>query len=442
MSKRYDDEIEIFDINCKSKSSDYEEYTVDVADIYEEEQQEKKKKKKKKKKKTKRKIALLVGELLVISILVFTLVMLLVPNSKKWLLSTPIGKFLIKIVMSEEDYNNIFDENFDRDGDVNDGLDTDAMKDYYNIALIGVDTRNEQLESWANSDTIIICSINKKSGEVKLASVYRDTCMRVTKDNGEMTYNKVNSAYESKEGAQNLVKTLNTNLDLNISDYATINFSGLASIIDKLGGIDINLSKDEVYWINQYLTETRKITGMSAPDVYGSGMTHLTGLQAVAFCRIRYATFTDVDGQQYSNDYGRTARQRRVIQLIVEKAKEAGVSEVMDIADEIFHSKQKLIYTSIPYDEIIDLIPTLLDFSIVGTVGYPFTKESYNSAGGVSYPVCIAGLTYNNYKLHEFLFNNKNYSPSQTVKDLNDVLFSKFGCPEERLEGDENIKIK
>ncbi len=441
MSKQYDDEIEIFDINRKSKDNEYEEYTVDVADIYEEEQKEKKNKKKRKKKKKKGKIAILIGELLVIAVLIFTLVMLIMPNSKAWLLSTPIGKFFISLVMSEDEYNNIFDDEFNRDVETNDGLDTDAMKDYYNIALIGVDTRNEQLESWANSDTIIVCSINKKSGEVKLASVYRDTCMRITKDDGDMTYNKVNSAYESKKGAQNLVNTLNTNLDLNISDYVTINFSCLANVIDMLGGIDINLSEDEVYWINQYLTETRKITGMSSPDVYGSGYLHLNGLQATAFCRIRYATFKDIDGQEYRDDYGRTARQRRVIQLMVEKAKSAGVSEVMDIAEEIFNSDQKLIYTSIPYDEIIDLIPTLMEFSIVGTVGYPFTKEAYNEAGGVSSPVCIAGLTYNNYKLHEFLFDNKKYSPSQTVSDLNDVLFSKFGCPEKRLEGDENLKI-
>ena len=95
MSKQYDDEIEIFDINRKSKDNEYEEYTVDVADIYEEEQKEKKNKKKRKKKKKKGKIAILIGELLVIAVLIFTLVMLIMPNSKAWLLSTPIGKFFI-----------------------------------------------------------------------------------------------------------------------------------------------------------------------------------------------------------------------------------------------------------------------------------------------------------------------------------------------------------
>lgn len=370
--------------------------------------------------------------------------MLIMPNSKAWLLSTPVGKFLISIVIPESDMNKIIDDNFDRNNvQINDGLDTSAMKDYYNIALFGLDSRKDELDGGVNSDTIIIVSINKKTGHVKMCSVYRDTWVRVAKPDGSWEYDRINSAY-CTGSAQEAVKTLNANFDLNISDYVSINFAGLANIIDMLGGIDIKISEDERYYLNQYLGETRIVTGIDSDLVYSSGYVHLNGIQAVAFCRIRYVVFTDEDGTQYNNDYGRTARQRRIIMKMVEKAKNAGITQVMDMANEVLNSD--ILYTSLPYDEIIDLIPTLLNFSITGSTGYPFTLESvenlYLASGKVlKYPVIIQGLNYNNYKMHEFLFDDKNYKPSKTVRQINDALESLLGYGEKRLDGDENIKL-
>lgn len=436
--------------NRKSKTEavkyeeEYEDYTVDIGDIYEEEKNERKKRRQQKKRKKRRKIAILIGEIFAISILIFVLVMLIMPNSKKWFLSTPIGKFFISVVVPEGDMDNIIDKNFNRnDVEINEGLNTAAMKDYYNIALFGLDSRNDELDGGVNSDTIIVVSINKKTGHVKMCSVYRDTWVRVAKKDGSWEYGRINSAY-STGSAQEAVKTLNANFDLNISDYVSINFSGLANIIDMLGGIDIKITEDERYYLNQYLGETRIVTGIQSDLVYSSGYVHLNGVQAVAFCRIRYVTFTDEDGTQYNNDYGRTARQRRVIMKMVENAKNAGLTQVMNMANEVLNSN--ILYTSIPYDDIIDLIPTLLDFSITGSSGYPFTLESVEKlylADGkkLNYPVIILGLNYNNYKMHEFLFDDKDYKPSKTVKQINDALESLLGYGEKRLDGDENIKI-
>ena len=432
--------------NKAYNDDDYEEYVVEDADeVYEEVKLSRRDKKKLAKKKKRKKLILLVGEIFAILVLSFVLVMLLVPNSKQWLLSTPVGKFFVKLVMSEGDYDNIHDKDFNRDNvDVNSGLDTSAMEGYYNIALFGLDSREGELEGGVNADSIIIVSIHEETGEVKLCSVYRDSWVRVAKKDGSYDYNKINSAYING-GAQAAVKTLNANFDLNISDYASINFGGLATIIDLLGGIDINISSREMYMINQYLTETRKVTGMYAPDVYQYGDVHLSGLQAVAFCRIRSEAFTDEDGTVYYNDFGRTARQRRIIMKIVDLAKNAGLTQVMNVADEVFNGDSELIYTSIPYDELIDLIPTLLNFSITGTTGYPFTLESteviYSGDREIDWPVCICGLAYNNYKMHEFLFNDKKYKPSETVKMIDDTLYGMLGYEEKRLDGDENIDL-
>ena len=408
---------------------DYVDYTVDITDIIKEERAKKKMKEQKElksKKKKKRHIKFFIVELLLIVILGIVLVIML-PNTKEWLINSPLGKFLISKVVSEEDYDNIYDETFNKgDVDINQGVEGTVSKEYLNIALFGVDARTDQMHSGVNSDSIIIASINKTNKTVKLCSVYRDTWLRVALKDGAYDFDKINSAY-CFGGPQQAVKTLNANFDLNITDYVAINFGGLANIIDKLGGMTINISKSEKYWINEYLKETKEVTGMNTPNVKSYGEVKLTGLQVVAYCRIRYVKFTSEDGTVFHNDFGRTARQRYVIMKLVDLIKGAGVSKTMDVADEIFNGEEEFIYTSIEYDDIIELIPLLMDFSITGTSGYPYdyeTPESMEIITGdeVDYPIVIKGLADNNKKLHEFLFDKAEYEPSNTVIKIENKL--------------------
>ena len=127
-------------------------------------------------------------------------------------------------------------------------------------------------------------------------------------------------------------------------------------------------------YINGYLTETREITGIDSPDVttFGENI-HLNGLQATAYSRIRYTAFYNEDGTSVNNDYGRAARQRNVITKMVGKAKDAGVQNVMKMCDEIFQSEEKIFKTSIPYEDVIKLIPIVLNFSFGETGAFPFT---------------------------------------------------------------------
>ncbi len=434
------------DIN-KNTKEDIIDFKVDIEDYLENKEDNKEDNKKdsdiKKKKsagmivKTSLKSLLLVFEIFTIIVMSLAIFMLITPNSKALLANTWLGRFVIKIVVTDSDYDNILDADYNRDDTgINKEINDDILDDYTNIALFGLDSRFGELGQGVRSDSIIIVSINEKTKEVRLCSVYRDNWLRIVKPDGTTEYGKVNSAY-AFGGPEAAVKTLNQNFDLNIKDYAAVNFYGISKIIDMVGGIDVSITSTEMYWINQYLTETRKVTGLDAPDVTSYGAVHLSGLQATAFCRIRYTTFTDPDGNKYNDDFGRTARQRFVIEQLVSKAKNAGLDTVMDMAEEIFNADQTIVKTSIPYDDLLDMIPVLIDFNITGSAGFPttYTCPDHSVTGGES-SVVAQGFAYNVTKMHQFLFGDYNYKPSTVVQGISDMLYLKTHVEEVTLKED------
>ena len=280
------------------------------------------------------------------------------------------------------------------------------MTGYTTYALFGLDhrSRNEKLNT-ENSDTIIIASINNDTKAVKLVSVYRDTLLNVKDD----TYSKANAAYALGGPAQ-AVNMLNTNLDLNITDYVSIDFDALVTVVDCLGGLDIPLSYAEIVHMNNYCVETAEETGKSYTPVELPepkpedqeaivGTYHLNGVQATSYCRIRYTA---------SLDMGRTERQRRVIQMIVDKAKKAGLSTIFDIMDQVF----PMVKTSVSKTEILKLIPAMIGYSIDETTGFPQDYKFATVKGSVIVPTT---LDSNVLKLHQFLYGNTNYIPTQDV---------------------------
>ena len=284
------------------------------------------------------------------------------------------------------------------------------MTGYTTYALFGLDhrSRNEKLNT-ENSDTIIIASINNDTKAVKLVSVYRDTLLNVKDD----TYSKANAAYALGGPAQ-AVNMLNTNLDLNITDYVSIDFDALVTVVDCLGGLDIPLSYAEIVHMNNYCVETAEETGKSYTPVELPepkpedqeaivGTYYLNGVQATSYCRIRYTA---------SLDMGRTERQRRVIQMIVDKAKKAGLSTIFDIMDQVF----PMVKTSVSKTEILKLIPAMIGYSIDETTGFPQDYKFATVKGSVIVPTT---LDSNVLKLHQFLYGNTNYTPTQDVLNKN-----------------------
>ncbi len=230
-------------------------------------------------------------------------------------------------------------------------------KDITNIALFGIDTRDTKSFS-GNSDSIMILSLNAKTHKVKIISIMRDSLVPVTK-NGKTSYGKINSAYQ-RGGAQLAVHTLNTIFNLDITEYATVNFFGMAQIIDGVGGIEVTLTENEVKEkrnvvnINPCIGEICAKMGKNAANylIHKSGKQHLNGIQAVAYSRIR--AVPNIWGT--NNDFGRTDRQRYVMEQLFNKALTLKKSEYPALAKALI----PYTVTSLSIDEILSFALAIL----------------------------------------------------------------------------------
>lgn len=290
-----------------------------------------------------------------------------------------------------------------------------TMKGYRNIALFGVDSREGKLTKNTRSDTIMIASINMDTGDCKLVSVYRDTYLNLGND----SYNKCNAAY-AKGGPMQAINMLNMNLDMNITDFITVGFEGLADTIDALGGVEIDVMESEISHLNNYqismvgtTTDGKTYTAKegSYTPVKSAGKQNLNGLQATAYCRIRYV----------GDDFMRAERQRRVLIAISEKAKKASPATLNTIANDVFSE----VYTSLDVGEILELLGEITKYSVVDQAGFP--TEEYRATGTIgSKGSCVVpkDLATNVEWLHEFLFNDKDYTASSAVKEYSEKVRS------------------
>ena len=286
------------------------------------------------------------------------------------------------------------------------------MKGHWTIAVFGVDSRDKNVLKGTNSDVIMICDINQDTGEIKIVSVFRDTYLN-TDDEG--TYNKINSAYFTG-GPTQAVKALNRNLDLNITDYVTFNWNAVADGINVLGGIDIELSNAEFYYINSFITETVKGTGIGSHQLTHAGMNHLDGVQAVAYGRLRLM----------DTDYARTERQRKVIQAAFDKAVKADWNTLNSLVGAVFPQ----VSTYIDINDIFPMLRNITQYHIGETAGFPFSRTAVNM-GKKGDCVIPTTLESNVIKLHEFLYGEMDYTPSDTVKGISEKISSDTGLYKE-----------
>lgn len=298
----------------------------------------------------------------------------------------------------------------------NEDLDVETkerLKGYWTIAVFGVDARdNKTITKDTNSDVNIICNINLETGEIKLVSVFRDTYLNISK-NG--TYNKFNQAY-FVGGPEQAVSALNRNLDLNITDYVTFNWKAVADAINILGGVDIELSKAEFYYINAFITETVKATGIGSHQLTHAGMNHLDGVQAVAYGRLRLM----------DTDYARTERQRKVIKQAFEKARQADFDTLNRALGAVFPQ----VATSIWVDDIFVNLKNVSKYHLSDTMGFP---EARGDARIGSKGACVIPQTLetNVVKLHQFLFGADDYTPSASVQSISKEIAAESGMYKE-----------
>ena len=271
---------------------------------------------------------------------------------------------------------------------------------YTNVALFGVDSRDGNLGEGKRTDCIIVASLNNETKEIKMVSVYRDTLL----DLSEGTYQKCNAAY-SYGGPVLAINMLNMNLDLDIQDYVTVDFGAIADAIDLLGGVDIEVTEEELPYINQYIPETANSAGKSANYLSSAGLQTLDGTQATTYARIRSTA---------GGDFTRTERQRLVVEKMFEKARTADLGTLNEIIDKVFPQ----VSTSFTLQEILTYATAYSEYKLVGNMGFP--QDNYmDLLSGLGSVVVPDDLVSNVTKLHEFLFGTTGYTPSSTVQTVN-----------------------
>lgn len=337
---------------------------------------------------------------------------------------------------------------------VNDDMDDDTkevLKGYTNILLLGSDSTDNSMEALErleqnHTDAMLVASINNDTKEVRIISIYRDTLLEMgvwDDKNGVIKDPEINKATESafKYGIEATISMINRNLDMDITDFVMINWASLIDIVDAVGGVDIEINLIEQRWLNRYLVGTSESTGVQYEDVTvfeddgtlkdeeissnpemmaTKRMAHMSGIQATAFARVRYG-----DGKA---DYGRTERQRKVISEIVAKAKN------LNNIDATLNAVLKSIYTSMTSDEILKMAPSMLQYKLnMIDGGFPSVKNDqihYMEGWTFADPIIPTTLESNVREFHRIVFDDENYEPSATVKNISEKIATLTGVRE------------
>ena len=256
-----------------------------------------------------------------------------------------------------------------------------------NIALFGVDAVDSDV---GRSDSIMIATIDTVHKKLKLTSIMRDSYVAIDGHGND----KLNHAY-AFGGPQLAIKTLNENFDLNIEDFASVNFETLPKIIDKIGGIELDIDADELEYINGYIAHLNNINGTSEPAIESTGLQHVSGTQALAFCRIRYTS---------GGDYKRTERHREVLTEIFKKIETMPVTSYPSLLLDIL----PMANTSLTYNEILDLGTEVLKLGDSSMELERFPLDDYCEGK------MIDGIYYLSFdkettveQLHNYIFEDK-----------------------------------
>lgn len=210
---------------------------------------------------------------------------------------------------------------------------------------------------------------------------------------------------------------LNSNLDLDIKDYVCVDWAAMVEVIDSLGGLDLEITQAEMQQINKYKKDIDKVTGYSTPALTEYGMIHLDGTQATTYARIRKIA---------GDDFKRASRQRIVLQAILEKAKKSDIGTLTSICNSVVDD----ISTSLSISQILSLAKDVKSYKIASTTGFPF--ELTTKTLPVTHDTVIpADLETNVRELHNYMFGDTGYIPSQTVTAISDTIVNNTGVTTE-----------
>jgi polyisoprenyl-teichoic acid--peptidoglycan teichoic acid transferase len=271
------------------------------------------------------------------------------------------------------------------------GIDTTKVStdsNIKNILLMGIDSRDPKVDP-GHSDALMILTVDEKHNKLKISSIMRDSYVKIERNGSQ----KITNAHQFG-GALLSIKTVNENYDMDIMDYVQVNFFGLEKIIDSVKGVQVNVSGSEISLINGYMTETSKIEKKTPIEITKSGLQTLNGMQAVAYCRIRYVG---------NNDFQRTERQRTVLTAVFKKLSSTNITDIPKAADAI----TPYVQTSLKPDDMMSLATYILTHKMTSPIQ---TRVPYD---GLYKDAVINGadvLTWdkdaNIKKLHQFIFED------------------------------------
>ncbi len=315
-----------------------------------------------------------------IAVLVLLILLAIIVGGTFWFVSSKLGK-MQQVDLDENDLNVSAQA-------------AESLSNFRNIAIFGIDSREDTYSKGNRSDCIIIASMNNDTKEVKLVSVYRDTYVQI-EGHG---LDKITHAYSYGE-APLAIKTLNTNFDLNITEFVTVNFDAVKEIVDDIGGISMNITSEEVSQI---------------PGLTKAGTYNLTGEQALAYARIRHAE---------GGDYKRTERMRDVLTAVLNKVKTFSISELNKFIDEVLPK----VYTNITAGDVFSMIPSLASIKVTDSIGWPYETRGITLDRWYGVPVTLES---NVTRLHQEVFGENDYVPSDTVKQISQDIIDKTGYSE------------
>ncbi len=315
-----------------------------------------------------------------ITVLILLVLLAILIGSIFWFINSKLG--MMQQVEIDEDDLNISEEV------------AESLSNFRNIAIFGIDSREDSYSKGNRSDCIIIASLNNDTKELKLISVYRDTYVQIE----GYGLDKITHAYSYGE-APLAIKTLNTNFDLNITEFVTVNFDAVQEIVDYIGGITITVTEEEVSYIS----------GITEAGTYD-----LTGEQALAYARIRYT-----DG----GDYKRTERMRDVLVAVLEKVKTFNISELNQFIDQLLPE----VYTNITASDVFSMIPSLTSIKVTDSIGWPYETRGITLDRWYGVPVTLES---NVTRLHQEIFGETDYVASDTVKEISQEIIDATGYSE------------
>lgn len=282
---------------------------------------------------------------------------------------------------------------------------TETLEGSQDFVIFGVDSRENNLGKGTRSDSMMIVHVNHDEKTVRITSIYRDCMMKIEGHD----FNKAAHAH-SYGGPDLAIDMLNTNLDLSLENYVTVNFINVGDLVDEVGGVEQDIDDAEAEQINSLIDQVNSIRGTSSAHITSAGTYDLDGTQAVAYSRIRHTV---------GADYKRTERQRTILFKLFAKAKDLDVVSRIKLAEQMLDE----ISTNFQTDDLVALLQDLSSYTIEDMTAYP--KVFYGgkvSGAWYEVPVTLEDMAAG---VHEFLYDEEDYEPSDTVKSISKSLQKK-----------------